>query len=83
MVGMNVGDDEAPDPLRADVGHCRVDRAHRFVGVHSAVEKVDVVAIREQEHVDESVLERYWQAELKHPVGNFVQRVLNHDLGIV
>jgi len=45
-----------------------------FARVHAAVEQVDLVAVDEEENVDEAVLEGDRQAELEDPFGYLVQR---------
>ena len=83
MVRMDMGDHEPADSLSAYLGYSSVDCAYRLVGVHAAVEQVDLVAIREQEDVDKAILERDGQAELEHSIRHFAQRELNHVPGIV
>src|SRR5712692_2835626 len=83
VVGVDMSDDEAPDSLRAEFLYGSKDGVHGLFGVHPAVEQVNVVAVREQEDVDEAVLERDGPAELEHPLRNFAPRPLNPVPGIV
>src|SRR6266851_816439 len=74
VVGMDVRDDQPAQALAAERRDRRMNELERLARVHAAVEQVDVVAVDEQEKVDEAVLERDRQAELEDPFAYLVQR---------
>ncbi len=79
VVGMDVRHDQPADPSRADVSNSGPNRAHRLVGVHAAVEQVNLVAVREQEDVDQAIFEWDGQAQLENSRGDLAQARLEHS----
>src|ERR1700687_4878707 len=80
VVRMNVGHDEAAQPLGSDVGQRILDHRDRFVGVHAAVDQVSLASVGEEEHVDSPFFEWNRQAELEDSLGHLRQSALGQHL---
>src|SRR4029077_12188424 len=79
VVGMDVRDHELAEPSGAELLHGPADHLDRLLGVHPAIEKVRLVAVLEEEYVDQSVLERDRQPELENVGGDLGQRRGRHE----
>ena len=83
VIGMDVGDDQAAQAARSEVFERLADRGEGLFRVHAAIEEVGVLAVREEEDVDEAILERDREAELEDARRDLAQCELNGHLGIL
>ena len=83
VVGMDVRDDQAPEPSRSQVVQRAVDGVERLLRVHAAVEEVGLVPVKEEEDVDQAVLERDGQTKLEDACRNLGQGQIDGHPGIV
>src|SRR2546430_1761027 len=83
VLGVDVGDHKAAQASRSEVLERSLDRGERFVGVHAAIQQVGVLAVGEEEDIDQAVLKRDRQAQLEHARGNLGQSEFSRHPGIL
>ena len=83
VVGVDVGDHKTAQPWRSEELERSLDRGEGFIGVHPAIQQVGVLAVGEEEDVDEAVLERDWQAQLEDARRNLGQSEFSRHPGIL
>src|SRR5206468_11177919 len=83
VVRVDVGDHKTAQPSRSEVLQRSLDRGEGFMGLHPAVQQVGVLAVGEEEDVDEAVFERDRQPQLEHARRHLGQSELSRHPGIL